>query len=459
MKQCHLVSLIIFLSICLNYQIGFSQNATNYSITLNGAAASKSTLPFWLTANTFGTFPNTDFASINTSFYGDITTKKKSFNLEYKASFTGFLSPSKKSIINELYGTLQFKKWHITLGNKNDDIQWHGLSSSNGNIIKSTNTRALPGINITTNGYIKLPFAKNWLTAKFNYAEYLLNDKRVLNNAHLHHKSLYFKSTLNTKLALITGLDHYVQWGGTSPTFGKQPSGFKDYLRIITGSSGGTNATGGDQINALGNTVGAYLVQLNYKGLKTNWSFYYSHPFEDRSGREMMNYPDALYGVFIDLKQPKKLINQLLIELIYTKNMSGNKSISGHDNYFNNSIYESGWTYFGNSIGSPFFLPKAPVNGITKGVIVGYNRFVSWHLGFKGFINNHLNYASHLSFTSYAGWFNSPISKSVFSSSIQLYLHNTSLPFDIQFTSAIDAGNVAPNSVGGFIAIIKKGNF
>jgi hypothetical protein len=362
-------------------------------------------------------------------------------------------------MINELYGTLQFKKWHITLGNKNDAIQWDGLSSSNGNIIKSTNTRALPGINITTNGYIKLPFAKNWLTAKFNYAEYLLNDKRAVNNAHLHHKSLYFKSSLNSKLAVITGLDHYVEWGGTSDVLGKMPSSFKDYLRIITGSSGGSNAIEGEQINALGNTVGAYLVQLNYKGLKTNWNFYYSHPFEDRSGREMMNYPDALYGIFINFNQPEKFINQLLVELTYTKNMSGSNSISGHDNYFNNTIYESGWTYFGRTIGSPFFLTKAPEDGITKGIIVGYNRFISYHLGFKGYINNHLNYTSHISYTSYAGWFYNPNPKHMFSSSLQFYLHSTPLPFDIQFTAAIDSGNATPNSVGGFISIIKKGNF
>ncbi|MDX1828800.1 MAG: capsule assembly Wzi family protein [Lutibacter sp.] len=467
MKQRHLVSLIIFLSI-VQYQIGFSQNSTNYSIALNGAATTKNTLPFWLTANTFGTVPNTDFASVNTSFFGEIPAKKNSFNFEYKASFTGFLSPSKKIMINELYGTLQFKKWHITLGNKNDAIQWEGLSSSNGNILKSTNTRALPGINIASNAYIKLPFAKNWLSIKFNYAEYLMNDKRIVNHVHLHHKSLYFKSSLNSKLAVITGLDHYVQWGGTSPIYGKQPSGLKDYIKIITGSSGGTSASEGDQINALGNTIGAYLLQLNYKGLKTNWNFYYSHPFEDRSGREMQNWRDGLYGVFVDLNKPKSFINQVLLEFTYTKHMSGANAPDdanggrGRDNYFNNFVYNSGWTYYGNTIGSPYFT-ATPLNeeGVSNGIILGDNRFIAFNFGWNGNLHN-LKYKAIFSHATYVGWFDyeyHPQPKQFSGFLAVTFPKLKNLPFTITVSSSFDTGTYRPVNFGGFIKLSKTGFF
>jgi hypothetical protein len=371
-------------------------------------------------------------------------------------------------MINELYGTLQFKKWHITLGNKNDAIQWDGLSSSNGNILKSTNTRALPGINITTNGYIKLPFAKNWLALKFNYAEYLMNDKRMVDHVHLHHKSLYFKSSLNSKLAVITGLDHYVQWGGTSPIFGKQPSSFKDYIKIITGSSGGTSASEGDQINALGNTVGAYLLQLNYKGLKTNWSFYYSHPFEDRSGREMQNWRDGLYGVFVDLKKPKSFINQILFEFTYTKNMSGANAPDdanggrGLDNYFNNGIYQSGWTYFGNTIGSPYFT-TTPLNeeGVSNGIILGDNRFVALNFGWNGNLHN-LKYKAIFSHTTYVGWFDAEYNPkpTQFSGFLEVTFPKLkNLPFNITISSSFDTGTYRTVNFGGFIKLSKTGFF
>jgi hypothetical protein len=466
MKKTYYLYLFIILSIFFNTSLIFSQNnTTSYSISLNGAAATKNTLPFWLKANTFGTVPNRDFASVNPSFFGNFTAKNNAFNFEYKASFTGFLTPSKKTIVNELYGTLLFKKWNITLGNKNDAIQWEGLSSSNGNIIKSTNTRALPGINIETNGYINLPFAKNWLSAKFNYAEYLLNDNRYVNHAHLHHKSLYFKSKLNSKLSVITGLDHYVQWGGTSVELGKMPNSFKDYLRIITGSSGGASSLAGEQINALGNTVGAYLLQFNYKGIKTNWSFYYSHPFEDRSGREMQNWPDGIYGLFINFKKSTPFIKNILLEFTNTKNMSGSNPPDdanggrGLDNYFNNSIYQSGWTYFGNVMGSPYFVTKPIENGITKGVNLDFSRFNNYHFAFGGTLLNNLTYKTHLSYTNYFGWFSNPVRNKVFSGSLQFYFQSPKLPFEIQLTTAADFGNTLPNTVGGFVAIVKKGNF
>ena len=65
------------------------------------------------------------------------------------------------------------------------------------------------------------------------------------------------------------------------------------------------------------------------------------------------------------------------------------RSDVGPDNYFNNGIYQSGWTYHGNTIGSPYFTPK-PIddNGITSGVIVGDNRFAAINIGANGFLKS-----------------------------------------------------------------------
>ena len=91
-------------------------------------------------------------------------------------------------------------------------------------------------------------------------------------------------------------------------------------------------------------------MQLNYVGEKLNWNFYYSHLFEDRSGREFQNWRDGLYGFFIDFKKPKALISHLLTEFTYTKHASGDAphytddqgiahAASGMDNYFNNGVH------------------------------------------------------------------------------------------------------------------------
>ncbi|WP_457616053.1 capsule assembly Wzi family protein [Lutibacter sp.] len=437
-----------------------AQEKNEYTIDLTSFVATENTLPFWFTANQFGTVPNENTSLLNASFKHNNTGNATTY-FTYKAGVAGFTGSQSNVFITELYGSLHYKNWKLTLGNKYDPIAWEGLSSTNGNIVKATNTRAFPGIALETKKYIRLPFAKSWLRAKFSYAEYLLNDKRVVDNAQLHHKSVYFKSLLNSKLSLVTGLDHYAVWGGTSNEFGKLPSGFNDYIKVVLGSSGGNNAAIGDQINALGNHIGAYLLQLNYKGTKVNWNMYWSHPFEDTSGMNLSNYPDALYGIFIDFKKPKSFITHLVAEYYYTKDQGRKASTNGlSDNYFNNSIYNSGWTYFGNTIGSPFFPTKVPVDGITHGVIVGYNRFVAYHLGTKGYLAPHIRYTTMMSYIYYAGWFGNPVENNKqLSGVLTLYFQPVKLPFDIAVGTAIDAGNFLPHNIGGFIKLTKKGIF
>lgn len=441
---------------------GFSQQTSNtkYEVELGSFLSNHNQLPFWLTANKFGSIPTGNSTILKSSIFSEFNKPTSLLSFSYKASVSGYVGPESNIFINELFGSVSYKNLIIDIGSKNDEINFEGLSISNGDIIKSTNSRAFPGINIHTNGFIQLPFAKKWLTTKFNYAEYLLIDDRIVDKTHVHHKSLFFKSKLSEKSNLILGLNHFVQWGGKSDEFGQQPNSFSDYLRIIRGSSGGSNSYEGEQINALGNHLGSYLIQYDYKGNKTNWSAYWSHPFEDRSGRELMNYPDAIYGIFIDFKNSKKLVTHAMGELTYTKHMSGNGmgSISGGDNYFNNTIYRDGWTFFERTIGNPLLLLKQREDGYIKGI--GENRLISYHLGLKGYLFNAIPYKSSITYTSYPGWYNNPNpSKQQLSTGFECIFPEKNIPFDISVGVAFDRGDFAPFNYGGFIKIIKSGNF
>jgi len=450
----------------------YSQNSRiEYNVDLSSYASTKNTLPFWLVSNKYDIVPNSNNAILKTTFFSDFKRTSKKIDISYKASFIGYTEKNNNHIfINELYTSIKYNKIQLDLGVKHPDVLFEGLSSSNGNIAHSTNSRSFPGYNLQIPEFTELPFAKKWLSFKGNYADYLLNDTRVVDNARLHTKSLYFKSRLSSKIEIITGLNHYVQWGGTSPTFGKQPSSFKDYLKIVRGASGGSGARIGDQINALGNHLGSYLFQLNSYG-KTNWSFYYSHPFEDTSGREMQNWRDGLYGFFIDFKKTKKLVTHLSVEFTYTKHMSGNSNhytdsegvahvARGRDNYFNNGTYASGWTYFGNTIGSPYFTPNlVNEDGITNGVIIGDNRFRAFNIGLKGYIGN-FEYRSMISHTTYFGYFDdeySPKPQQI-STLLEFKLPKINhLPFNISFGTGFDTGTYRPVNFGGYLKISKMG--
>jgi hypothetical protein len=299
-----------------------------------------------------------------------------------------------------------------------------------------------------------------------------MDDTRFVDNTNLHHKSLHLKTTVSPTLAIITGIDHYAQWGGTSPEYGAQPASIKDYVKIIFGAAGGDNALETDQFNALGNHVGAYLLQFNYNNENIGLNFYYSHPFEDTSGREMANWQDGLYGLFVDFKKEKLLVSSVLLEFTYTRDMSASgylsggtvpNSISAGDNYFNNGIYKSGWTYHGNTIGSPYFTPK-PVdgNGITSGVILGDNRFAAFNIGANGYVKE-ISYKAMLSHTTYYGWFNQeyevyPVQISGILD-IVIPQEKFNLPFDVAASFAFDVGTYRPQNFGAFLSISKTGSF
>jgi hypothetical protein len=461
MKNAGLLFLLFFISI---YSLHSQTKDVSYTIHSSAGLSSDTTLPFWLVANQYGNVPDSDYGLLNTAIFKDYDTPNTLFDISYKSSATGFIAQENKLLLNELYLGIRFKNIILDLGAKNDAVLWNNLSSSNGSIIKSINARAMPGVNIKTNNFITLPFATSWLEIKANFAHYFMNDTRFVDNTNLHHKSLYFKTILSPTFEIIAGLDHYAQWGGTSPQYGAQPSSLSDYIKIIFGAEGGDNATANDQGNALGNHIGNYLLQFNYNKENISLAFYYSHPFEDTSGREMTNWQDGLYGLFVDFKKDKSIVNSVLLEFTNTKNMSNDPiSISGPDNYFNNSTYKSGWTYHGNTIGSPYFTPK-PVdeNGITNGVIVGDNRFAALNIGANGFVKA-ISYKAMLSHTTYYGWFNQEYEEYPVQISgildILIPQEKFNLPFDVAASFAFDTGTYRPQNFGAFLSIKKTGSF
>ncbi len=443
-------------------------NDLHYLLSLTSTASSEETLAFWLYSNNFGSLPNEDNMSLNTQLFKDFSSANDGIKFSYKASFIGIVATNNEVLVNELYGSFLSKNWQLDLGLRHPETLWEGLSSSNGNILVSGNARSFPGYNLRLINYVPLPFAKKWLSIKGNYSDFFLNDKRFVDKTRLHSKSIYLKYKLGAKTELITGLNHYAQWGGNSEILGKQPSKFKDYLRIITGKSGGKNSLETDELNVLGNHLGQYLLQFNYLGDKQDWNLYYSHPFEDASGREMQNWQDGLYGLFIDFKNPSGLVSHFLAEFTYTKNMSGSNQPDdadggrGRDDYFNNGVYRSGWTFFGNTIGSPYFTTK-PVdeNGITQGIVQGDNRFRAINFSVKGNLNN-FKYKTLISHTTYFGWFGMEYEKKPiqFSGIVEIIIPRIqNFPIEISFATAFDTATYRPVNFGGFIKLTKNGIF
>ncbi len=306
--------------------------------------------PFWFHTNTNYAVG----ALTNLSATADLTASLtySSFKIRGGAAVFGRDGVEDAVQRRDLY--LQFENsWlFATLGAKKQKEVLDGLSATNQNFLWSGNARPLPGILLEANNPFKISktFAIDW-----GIAHYELNDNRFVEGTHVHYKRLALISKFNENHKLTAKIQHYAQWGGTSPVYGDLKDGFKDFFKVFFAANSTEIGFEGETKNAIGNHLGSYLLNYEFKNGLGEFSIYHEHPFEDGSGTRFANIPDGVWGIYFKPKN-QKLISAILYEYIDTSNQSGNTTVSGFDNYFNNNVYRSGWTYEGNIIGLPFMI-------------------------------------------------------------------------------------------------------
>lgn len=444
-----------------------------YDAKVTGGYGKDGVLPFWLYTNTFGQI-NYDTYLLGNIGVATPFVKTNTRALDYTFGFEGTaaLGDLKNRIfIDQLYGALRWQNIVLEIGSQKHKELYNGLSAGNGELLYSSNARPIPGIVISSNDYIKLPKAVGrYLAFKFRYGEYLTFDDRYVNNTRIHNFMVAGRLNITPEFSLEAGFEHYAQWAGDG-----QPKGFKNYLKIVTVKEGGEDASVSDQINRLGNHLGQHLGKAKYENDVFEASLFYAHQFEDGSGRKFKNLPDGLYGMYFTRKKHSKWFKSALYEIHYTKSQSGahhndqqNPDIvlGGEDNYFNHGGYRSGWTYYGNVIGSPFFSPnKANADDLTDGVY--NNRFVAHHFGVSGALPLDIEYRIRFSYSQNYGTYSSPftnkdgkrISKPQFSFGAEFIAPNFNLPFNTALNIGFDKGDLLKNNFGFMLKIFKVGCF
>ncbi len=351
------------------------------TIESTAVLSSENENPFWFHTNT-----NYSVAELtNLSVTGGLEAKYAFTNFALNAGVSIFGRDGVEDAVQrkELY--LQFENsWLLaTLGAKSRPIVANGLSATNKNFLWSGNPRPLPGILLEANEPIKISktFGIDW-----GIAHYELNDDRFVNNTHLHYKRLGLITTFNENNKLIAQVQHFAQWGGNSPEYGKLKDGFKDFVNVFFARNTAEIGFEGETINRIGNHLGSFLLDYKFKNSLGDFSAYHEHPFDDGSGTRLANFPDGVWGIFFRPTN-QNIISSILYEYITTTNQSGISVGSGYDNYFNNSVYHSGWTYEGNIIGLPFMIPNE--EEITENSIaIISNSLQMHHLGIAGSIKN-----------------------------------------------------------------------
>lgn len=343
-----------------------------------GYYATGEELPFWLYHNKFGKATGSTDLSGFVNFFGS-----RVYNENYLFSFGAKLrylnDLESRVFVDEAFLYIQNYYLNFTLGAKEKEVLYDGISATNENLIWSNNTRNLPGLRIATTNPI-------WITnnKKFGFEgsweEYYLGENRYVDHTLLHHKRLLLVFEPNNKWLIKAGVQHSAQWGGISPVQGGQPTSVKDYLRIITARNGADDASIYDQQNSLGNHLGSYELYVTRKFNYFSLQFLYNSIFEDGSGSRLENFPDGRYGLYFKFKEEDKLVNSIIYEYINLRNQS-HLSKFGADNYFNNGpVYKSGYTYNYSVLGVPFITYDKELDQITN------NKLTVHHLGSSGII-------------------------------------------------------------------------
>lgn len=448
----------------------YSQKDTiNFNVSISGLASTGTQSPFWLHSRQFGlNSAASQSANLQLGFEKKMNQPKSLFDYGYKADLLLRTDNVRnEAYFHEIYAKARFFVFDMIVGSREEHFGNQDSTLSCGGFLFSQNARPMPKISIGIEHFIPIPFTRGFAEIKGGLAHGWFTDNTYVINELLHHKYAYLKLGGKLPVHIQYGLDHVAEWGGNIPMqgFGQQPTSFLDYYRIFLGKSGGTDVNSNEQINAMGNHIISQSVRLDIDVLDFKIGGYWQNISEDGPIRFIgftMNKPDGLWGVSIRNKN-FPFIKGIVYEYLNTTDQSGpyhDKDgivYGGNDSYFLNYAYRSGWSYFSQTIGTPFISPQV-LNSDGDWHSIN-NRVIVHHIGIEGDVANY-QYRLLSSFSKNYGTYPRPFSAMIPNTSMLLEI-SKQFPklsnIEIGCKLGADFGKLYGNSVGCQINIRKTG--
>lgn len=417
-----------------------------YGIEAFGSTSSKGVMPFWLHSNRFGLV---DHRSANGGlilygqYHGPLWR-----NLELEAGADLLLRASQKDDLrfHQAWAGLRYKYWRLYLGRMTETF--YGMVDpplSSGTMDWSPNARPMNKIVLHTPDFAPLPFTRNLIYYDIYYAHGWFDGDRYVSNAMLHQKYLYLRMFRDGfYINPQGGIVHYVVWGGVSqnPDRGKEgklPSGFGDYLRVVLNREGDADY-GFLPRYRYGNSVGLYDFSGIFHIGPARISVYRQFYLEDTPNANFAAPLDGSWGfIYRNLKKPHRWFQALTYEHINTLDqLTNNPDREGRTaNYYNHTIWRSGWTYRGRAIGNPLYITEDGYYGVVNNELIAHHVGIEGRLFFGGRSSRHKIGASPGINPSSSGVFNP-------SSTGGIYPSSSGRP------NASSSGVLNPSSSGGF---------
>jgi len=344
-------------------------------------------LPFWSHANQDGRI---DQSSANALNYIDLEAsiyENTIFDFTIGGSLTSRVSESSAVFLDKAYAKLKVYNFKLMGGRYIDPLALKENELSTGSFMYSRNATPIPKVAFATDGFVGVPGTNGIIRYNGLFAHGWFDNDRHVKDAYLHEKYLY----LSIKYAFFDargGIVHNVQWGGVSESRGELPSGAQTFWEVITATgSSDENAPGGEQSNAVGNSIAAYDFSLGLTFKNFDLRAYRLFYLEDKVSTRFRSPWDGIWGLTLKPKN-SRLIQNFIWEHINTKRMdSYDWEPTGTASYYNNGIYRTGWTYQGRVIGNPMLL----TDGTMERPIYN-NIMIAHHFGLSGQISEAVNY-------------------------------------------------------------------
>ena len=384
----------------------------DYTLTMQGAAASGD-VPLWLTANRYGLSSVDNYGLVRAALLRSTAADSaRRWRIGYGLDVAAGVGMQAKAVVQQLYADVEYRRLRLTVGSKQEPLQLKHHALSSGSQTLGINARPVPGIRLSVPEYLSITGRSNWAAIKGHISygmmtdykfqkDYTGPDGRLAQRALLHTKAGYLRIGNEKKFPLTFegGLEMACQFGGTiynAEGFGeivprlKMKHGLGAFVDALLGT--GSDATDGEgYANAAGNTLGSWLLRLNYKAGDWRISAYYDHFFEDHS---MMfgeyGWRDGMYGMELQLPH-NPVADAVVYELMNTTYQSGPvyhdqtpqipDQISGVDNYYNHNLYP-GHQHWGQAMGNPLY--PSPLYAQNGSLTFTGNRFKAHHFGIQG---------------------------------------------------------------------------
>lgn len=469
--------MIRFLLLILGTLCCFHANGQDSTLVVNLsllAAGSDGPTPYWIYANKNGSIPNEKlYVSGQWGVY-KIYNPNNPRLLQWSSGVELISNYGRKENIffTDLYGAVKLGNVELMLGQKKNMVSLIDSTLGTGSLSVSGNSRPFPRFQLSVIEFHPLSFTGDYMAFKASFSDGTLGRSNInygsvsqIPKTYFHQKQLYFRlGKSQQQLKAYIGINHQAIWGGEnliSPL--ADPRILKSYWRVITGKT--------INYQKVGNHFGTIDLAAEYKISKWKLFVYRNNIYENGSLFKVINLSDGLNGITItnsgahNDKKTLFSIYSVNVEYLSLGNQRNQFQPSGLviyeiANYYNNYIYQRGWSYYGHGIGSAL----APPSGLTQSNLpensrqfTNNNRIHAFHTALRGYVIG-VNILVKCTYTRNYGTYVTPFdtNKNQLSVFISGEKKINFLKLSVVTGLASDIGKLYPNSNSVFVGIRKS---